>query len=132
MASTIKNAANTPLNAKAGTVPDVSGAMTDWYQPMEFTTVGKFVEAFQAVEVPTTTNFLGVIQPLTDRRLQMKPEGQRAWTWLMLHSQPVLSLNVDDVVTYLGVQTRVMALKNYELYGYMYYELVQDYEGSGP
>jgi hypothetical protein len=50
----------------------------------------------------------------------------------MLHAQPVLALQVDDVVLYLGVQTRVMARQDYSIYNYVYYELVQDWTGSGP
>lgn len=129
---TIPNGANTPLNAQAGTVPNLSGALLDYFQPMVFTRVTKTVGAFQAIESAEEINFRGVIQPLTDRALQLKPEGQRAWTWLMLHAQPVLTLDVDEVVNYLGVQTRVMARKDYTLYGYVQYELVQDWTGSGP
>lgn len=130
--STIFNASNRPLNEMAGTVPDVSGAMTDWFQPMVFTQIVKTTSGFQVVETPTVTNFRGVIQPLRDRELQLKPEGQRSWTWLLLHAEPTLKLDTDEVVTYLGVQTRVMARKDYSLYGYVEYHLVQDWEGSGP
>lgn len=132
MANTIPNGKNTPLNVRTGTIPDVSGAMRDWFQPMVFTQVVKTVVGFQLVETKTDTNFQGVIQPLSNRDLWIKPEGQRAWTWLLLHAEPVLSLNVDEVVTYLGVQTRVMARRDYAIYGYVQYELVQDWEGSGP
>lgn len=129
---TIANGKDTLLNQKTGTVPDVSGAMTDWFQPMVFMPVTKTVQGFQAVEEGTPINFRGVIQPLSGRRLELKPEGQRAWTWLLLHSDPSLTLEVDEVVTYLGVQTRVMSQKPYQIYGYVEYELVQDWIDSGP
>lgn len=132
MPNTIINGANVPLNQRAGTVPDVSGALKDWFQPMVFEQVAKTVSGFQLVENGTPTNFWGVIQPFTNRELLLKPEGQRAWTWLMLHAEPGLALEVDEVVSYLGVQTRVMAKKDYTLYGYVQYELVQDWTGSGP
>lgn len=128
----IANGKNRPINTQAGTVPDVSGAMTDWFQPMIFTTIVKEVEGFQSVETPTEIPFQGVIQPFTERQLLLKPEGQRAWTWHLLHADPSLKLEVDDVVDYLGVQTRVMSRKDYTLYGYVEYHLVQDWEGSGP
>lgn len=130
--ATIANGSNKPLNTQAGTVPDVSGAMTDWFQPMVFTRVLKETIGFQDVETPTAVDFRGVIQPLSDRQLQLKPEGQRSWTWLMLHSDPSLTLNTDEVVTYLGVQTRVMARQDFSLYGYILYSLVQDWTGAGP
>jgi hypothetical protein len=106
--------------------------MLDWFQPMTFVQVVKRVVGFQAFETATAILFRGVIQPLQARRLMLKPEGQRAWTWLWLHSDPSLRLEVDDVVIYNGVQTRVMALKDYTLYGYVEYELCQDWTGAGP
>lgn len=129
---TIPNAKNTPINVHTGTVPDVSGALRDWFQPMVFEPVTKSVEGFQAVEDGDPIAFRGVIQPLTTRQLMLKPEGQRAWTWLNLFADPVLILQVDDVVNYLGVQTRVMARERFQLYGYVRYELVQDWTGAGP
>ena len=132
MSTILGNAKDVPINARSGSVPDVSGAMTDWFQPMTFTRVVKTVVGFQAVETPTPTDFRGVIQPLGARQLLLKPEGQRAWTWQTLHADPSLKLDVDEVVTYLGVQTRVMARKDFSLYGYVEYEIVQDWTGSGP
>lgn len=129
---TIQNGKNTPLNTNSGTVPNVNGAMLQWFQPMIFTVVTKIVVGGEVIETGTPVNFRGVIQPLSNRDLLIKPEGERAWTWYMLHADPSLSLNVDDVVSYLGQQTRVMARKDYRLYGYVYYELIQDYTGSGP
>lgn len=129
---TIANGKDVPLNVQTGTVPDVSGALKDWFQPMIFTRVVKSIVDFQNVEVATPINFQGIIQVLSPRKLLFKPEGQRAWTWLWLHADPVLTLQVDEVVSYLGVQTRVMSRKDYSIYGYVEYELVQDWTGSGP
>lgn len=128
----IKNAKDTPLAANTGTVPDVSGAMLNWFQPMTFGLVTKTVEGFQVVEVEDAISFQGVWQALTERQLMLKPEGQRAWSWYWLHAQPTLDLKTDDVIQYLGVQYRVMTKKNYKLYGYIEYHLVQDWTGSGP
>lgn len=131
--SIIRNAGFIPLNDQAaGMTPDVSGAIQNYYQPMVFTVVGKVVEGFVVQETPTNTNFRGVLQPLSNRQLALKTEGQRAWSWFLLHSDLALSLNVDDVVNWRGKQTRVMARKDFSLYGYVQYELVQDWTGSGP
>lgn len=132
MASTIANGSNTPLNVQTGTIPDVEGGMRDWFQPMVFTQVAKDIVGYQNSEAATPINFRGVMQPFSERQLMLKPEGQRAWTWLWLHSDPVLTLQVDEVVNYLGVQTRVMSRKDYSIYGYVEYQLVQDWTGSGP
>lgn len=129
---TIANAKNTPLNIRAGTIPDVSSSLKDWFQPMTFQTVSKTVEGFQVNENGTEIRFWGVIQPFTERQLQFVPEGQRAWTWLWLHAEPALILQVDEVVLYRGVQTRVVSRRDYDIYGYVVYTLVQDWTGSGP
>lgn len=130
-ANTILNARNIPLNMQQSTVPNMSGALTDWFQPMEFVRVRKIVKNFQLVEVNERIPFRGVIQPLHARDLILKPEGQRAWTWFMLHAQTSLILSVDEIVHYDCVPTRVMARNNYALYGYVSYELVQDYDKCG-
>lgn len=130
--NTIANGKNRPLTFQQGTVPDVSGALKDWFQAMVFTRVVKQTVGFQDVETPTNINFWGVVQPLTERQLLLKPEGQRAWTWFLLHADPVLTLQVDEVVTWIGKQTRVMSRKDFAMYGYCEYHLVQDWTGAGP
>ena len=97
---------------------------------MTFTRVLKRTVNFQLEEYEEAINFAGIIQPLTYRRLMLKPEGQRAWSWFELHSTPALILNVDEVVNYLGLRTRVMGRFNFEIYGYIAYELVQDWENK--
>lgn len=132
MKNTIANAANKPLFDKAGTVPDVSGAMQDYYQPMSFEPLQKTVSGFQVVEQAEPINFQGVIMPFSPRQLLLKPEGQRSWTWFALYADPVLKLETDDVVLWKGIQTRVMARTDFGLYGYVLYELVQDWTKAGP
>lgn len=128
-----KNAANTPLNANSGTLPEMSGAVANYFQKMVFTLVGKVVATnFEVVETPTPLNFQGVIQPFTDRQLYLKPEGERAWSWYMVHAETALQLNVDDVIVFHNVQYRTMSKKNYGLYGFVEYHLVQDWTGAGP
>lgn len=128
----ILNAKDILLNASTGTVPNVSDAMLDWFQPMTFGVVTTTVQNFQSVQVQTDFSFMGVIQPLTERQLMLKPEGQRAWSWFLLHADISLRLEVDSVVNYLGKQYRVMSNKDWSLYGYLEYHLVTDWTGSGP
>jgi hypothetical protein len=130
---TIRNAGSIPLNQQPmGTVPDVSGALQDYYQSMVFMPVVKTVAGFVVSEVGSPINFRGNLQPLSERRLALKPEGERGWTWFMLHCDTALQLDIDDVVQWRGKATRVMGRKDFALYGYIYYELVQDWTGSGP
>lgn len=129
----IKNAADTPLNLQPqGTVPDVSGALFDWLQPVTFMLVTKSVANFQSVEVGESFSFQGVWQPFKPRDLRLVPEGERSWNWFWCHSLTALPINTDDVVNYQGTQYRVMGRNDCGLYGYFEYQLVQDWTGSGP
>jgi len=126
------NASNVLLGTINPNLPQMTGTLNDWFMPMVFSRVTKTVVAGQAVETMTEVNFRGVIQPLKNRDLMLKPEGQRSWTYQWLHAEPGLDLNTDDVITFQGKQTRVVAVKDYRLYGYIEYQLVQDYTGAGP
>lgn len=128
----IKNASSTPINANSGTVPNMSAALLNWFQPMTFGLLVKTVSGFQVVETEVPISFKGVWQPLSGRQLMLKPEGERAWDWYWLHSDPTLNLKVDDIIVYLGTQYRVMSLKDYTLYQYKEWTLVQDWTGSNP
>lgn len=128
--SKIANGANLPLFSKAGDVPDVSGALTSYFQQMVFQKLTKTVSGFQLVETALNLNFRGVIMPLSAQKLQMKPEGQRQWIWQQLYADPSLFLNPDDGIAYNGIYYRVMAKTDYTLYGYVTYDLVQTYLGD--
>lgn len=128
----IVNGNNTPLVQSMSGVPDMRDALNGYWQAMTFTTIVKTVVNMILVETPTSTDFRGVWQPLAQRAVDQKPEGQRAWSWFMVHSDICLNLAPDQVITYLGTQYRVKSLKNYQEYGYWYYEMILDYSGSGP
>lgn len=130
--STIINAANISINQQNTSVPDVSGALQNYFQKMTFVLLQKTVNGFQAVEDSLPIEFWATLQPFTPRQLMLKPEGQRAWTWFTLHAEPGVVLKVDDVVQYLDKQFRVMAQTDFRLYGYVLFELVQDWTGAGP
>lgn len=132
MPSTIQNGANIPLNFQQGTVPNMGETMTDYFQTMVFGQIVKTVVGFEVLETVTNTTFLGVLMPYSGRQLALLPEGQRAWNWQLLYSQPVLKLFPDDIVTWQGRQVRVMSRKDYSLYSFVEYSLVLDWSGSGP
>lgn len=132
MANFLGNASNRKLNAASGSVPNVGGALVSWFQPMSFGVVTKSMLSAQVAEEMEVVNFRGTIQPLSAQSLLIKPEGQRDWEWKQVHSDPSLQLKNDDVIIYQAKQYRVMAVKDYAIYGYMEYHIIADYSGSGP
>lgn len=128
----IQNAKNVLLNQNPGSLPDVSGALLEWFQPLIFTKITKETVNFQLRETQTEVNTFGVIQPLSGRNLQMKPEGQRKWDWQQLHAAIGTPLAVDDIVVSVNLKDgntpyRIMSKKDYSAYGYIVYELQEDY-----
>lgn len=115
-----------------GSLPQMQGAFNGLFQPLTFGVVTKTAKGFQVSETMETINFRGVVQPLSDSKLLIKPEGQRTWSWWQCHAERDLKLKNDDVVIYLGKPTRVMSFKDYSAYGYVEYQLVQDWTGAGP
>ena len=114
------------------TVPNAGASMRAWFQRLTLYKVKKQLIDFQTVESRQPFTTAGVIQPFTNRQLEMKPEGQRAWDWQMLHCENGLVLIPDEIVEYKGTRYRVEGQKNYAAYGYLYYELVNDYGRKYP
>ena len=124
----IKNAADIPLNASFSTLPDVSDVLPDWFQTLTFQLVTKSQVDYETVESLTTIVTQGVRQPMAAQRLEIKPEGQRAWKWETIHCLPDVKLKVDDIIIFDGVKYRVMNRWNWAEYGYLEYEICQEYE----
>ena len=130
--NTIGNAKDIPLNLQRGTLPDVSGALRDYFQLLTFTIITKSTIAFQVKETSAEVSFWGFIKSLTGTKLLQKPEGQRDWNWFHIYAQfdansMIVNLKTDDIVVYNSMRLRIMSKKNVGLYGYIDYEAIEDY-----
>jgi len=123
----IRNGKNLPLNEVTGTLPDVSGAMCDWFQPITFTQIVKQVIDHKVQETETEISFKGVMQPMRPQEIAYRPEGDRAFKWHTCHTEIGTEFKVDDVILYKGVRYRVKSKANFASYGYLKYDLVEDY-----
>jgi len=109
-------------------LPNMSATLESWFQNIAVGLVTKSQQNNRTVETVTEHSTRGVLQPLSVKELLIKPEGQRSWKWYMLHCQASLSLKNDDTVTIKGSRYRVMGHWGFNEYGFVQYELVQDYE----
>lgn len=137
MSQPIVNAKDRLLDANPGTLPDVSGALLNWFQPLIFVRVTTAVVRFSAKKTLDRIESQGVIQPFTSRQLAMKPEGERAWSWFTMHTLPGIDLVPGDefVVPNLvdgDKPYRVMGQKEWKQYGYVEFEVVQNYTEVAP
>jgi hypothetical protein len=123
----IFNASDIPLDQVQPNLPSMSATLTGWFQNIVVGLLVKTLVNNRTVETTTDYETRGVMQPFTPEQLEIKAEGERSWKWFMLHCQPSLQLKTDDVVTIRGVRYRVMGKLAFDAYGYLQYELVDDY-----
>lgn len=125
--------------------PLMSEAFADWTVTSTFLAVVKEVIDFRVVEtiggvpyggggygmgpyggaVDLSGVFEGVLQPLPDRRLLIKPEGQRTWKWWTLWARKALVLD-DVVVDKEGLSYRIMSVKDWSNSDYFEYDLTEN------
>jgi len=127
MPAPIFSASSIPLSNGQGNLPNVQGAMLEWFQTLSFVQIVKSIVNFQVVETETTTVFQGVRQPFTAQQLLMKPEGQRLWKWETIHSFPDLQLKPDDRIIFGTLKYRVMQKSDWKEYGYIEYQIIEDF-----
>lgn len=130
--SPLHNASTVPLSSNPGTLPNMSDTVANWFQLCVFERVIKTIVNFQVVETTTPVQFQGVVMTEPKRKLVQDAHGQRRWRTKTVYAWPTLQLAPDDVVIYDNVQYRVGATLDYKQYGYIGYELMEDYIGSGP
>lgn len=123
------------VNEVQGTVPGFENDLDDWFQNMAFEKVGKILSedtAFQVVETTTVIPFRGFIVPERAWEMNLKPQWQRTWRFYKCYAEKVLPLFTDDVIVYDGNQYRVTGVTSWKQFGYMEYEIAQDWVLRGP
>ncbi len=124
----LEKASLKPLKQAVSGLPDMGSALLGIFYPITAVTLCKAqIDGF-VKEIETSVQTQGVIQPQSPQQVAMKPEGFRAWKWMDLHCLPDLILKPDDIVKIDGVRYRVMSIYPYSQYGFMHYELGQNYE----
>lgn len=133
MSNPLQNGRDVLLSQNSGTLPNMSSTLLDYFQPLTFVKIVKTVVNYQLVETKQVSICQGVIQPYNAKQLEMRPTGQRAWSWFTIHTNVNLPLFPDDIVTQVdvingNVNYRIMQKREYEKYGYYEYQVIQDYE----
>lgn len=126
---TIFNGSLRPLSMSTASIPNMSDALDSWFVSISVSVVTKTVDqtTFNVTEVLTAKTIQAVKQALSSRDLQVKPEGQRAWSWEQLHVKEGDVFNLDDVVIISNVRYRIMNKWDRRDYGYYEYHICQDF-----
>lgn len=127
------NAKDRPLNQTATAVPDVSGGILNYFKPIILIQVTTDIVRFNAAPSLKRINSQGMVQSFSGRQLALKPEGERAWLWNMLFTLPGVTLVAGDQVEIPASPAarnfRVMKSVGDADYGYLQYEVVENYTG---
>jgi len=112
-------------------LPNVSAAVSGYSRPITVSRLAKRMQDGELIEEETVVEGMGTLQPFTPQQLQIKPEGQRTWDWMGLHcvanQYSNLDFAIDDILTVFGKRYRVMSKRDFTLYGYIQYELVEGF-----
>lgn len=105
--------------------PSVAEAFDDWDDAVELKVSRKVNVDGEIVEQDVfDTTIRGVLQPLPQRELLVKPEGQRQWDWRLFYTEQELKLDtilVDDS----GKEYRVRSASDWGAADFFVYQLTQ-------
>jgi hypothetical protein len=114
---------------KQSGMPNVSNALSNWCAEITLKKITSTWDRGENIETFSNIVFLGVTQPLNPKQIALKPEGQRAWQWLQIHSfSGPLDLNTNDRVEIDNNNYKIMAISDYSRNGYIEYHAVRDYD----
>lgn len=114
------------------TMPQMSAAFVGWKTILEMNEVTQSVVDGFVQETLKPLKIQACWQPLSAEEIELKPVGQRSWSWYWLHYEgPGLLFKTNDKVMYNGVKYKVMAVKDYTLNNFSEYHLVLDYQAEG-
>ncbi len=119
-----------PLNQAVSGLPDLGSALPSLFYPIRAVTICKTnVDGF-IQEIETAQDTQGVVQVMNAQEVVIKYEGQRTWKFFTLHCLPGMNLKPDDIVSINGTRYRCMAKEDHTMYGFLRYDLAEDYQES--
>lgn len=108
-------------------MPNMAMTLNGWEIPLSLVRITQNIsEDGDLIETREQINFIGCWQPLSNEELQLKPEGQRNWSYYWIHSRD-LELNVADKVIYNNKTYKVIAKKDYSINGFIEYQVCLDF-----
>lgn len=117
------------ISMLSGGLPKIQVAMNGWEVPIKADYIKQQVVDGEIVNISNKKTIYGVMQPLKTEEVNLKPEGQRSWSWYQLHVKEIYKpLQVEQMVNIGGNDYKIMAVKNYEMYGYIEYHIVRGYD----
>jgi len=122
----IASAASRPL-FPATSLPQVGSALAGWGREVAVQILRTVLVDGEAKKNARTVNAGVLIQPLSARKIEMKPEGERNWKWNSIHASASLNAKNGDTIEIDGIGYRILGTWDYSPMGYYAFEAVEDY-----
>lgn len=110
------------------TVPKIKFALSGWQVPIKMIKITRNLVDGQVVESAENIDYIGSVQPLQAETLKIQPLELRSWEWLQIFTKTQFELVINDFIEYNNKKYKVMAKKNYSLYNYIEYHVMEAYE----
>jgi hypothetical protein len=110
-------------------IPNLRNPVKFFSQRLSFIKITKQIINFEVKEVEETITSFGVKYPMSPDELKIYPEGERNFAWFSIFTP--IELKIDDRLIFTGSDTniyRVRRRENYSEYGYIEYDVMEDYE----
>lgn len=110
-------------------MPQMNAAFAGWMSKITIIVITQVIVDGFPVDTEEKVFFQGVVQPLSPRQIELKPEGERSWTWLQIHCLAgSLNLEPNNKIIFNGKRYKIMANNDYSLDNYMEYHAILDYQ----
>lgn len=123
----IVNGKDLPMGQALAGLPDVSGAVIQFFQPV---TIG----IINATQVNGRTQTIVAkycdtqgVRIATDNKVVYSKTGERFWAHEDIYFMRDVILKIDDLFLFNQKQYRVLAIEQWTEYGYNKYTVLQDY-----
>lgn len=114
--------------SELSTMPNMSNALAGWEVSI---LVNRRVMTYtdgDASYTNVTSSIKGVRQPLKPEEIELKPEGQRSWSWHSIHVPTKYEqLNNDQIIVVAGRNHKIMGQMDWSLDGYVLYHAILDF-----
>ena len=123
----ITNGKDANFGLASSALPDVSGGVMSFLQPVSIGVVQKQQIDGYTEEIIKYTSTFACRQPMPEA-MAVRKDGERSWKWSIIHITPELALLTDDVFLLYGVRYRIMQINDWTEYGYKEMHVIADYK----
>ncbi len=123
------NAKDLTIPNNVGGLPDVSAAVMELLQPVTVQTVSQQMINGYYEPINKSIETQASIQPMS-QELAIKMEGERNWSWSLIHILPNVDLQNNDFITLFNIKYKIMKRENWFQYGYIVYSVVEAFTNA--